>query len=243
LKNSYKDLVDSYKDKIAVLKFMDYQIRIKTLSDNGYNPTNDDSFKAYMLACGKYINYHEVREQVVWMKYDKARKGILEINSSPPLDFSVYDLNKKEIHFSKLISKTKPNIIISGSYSWPPFRVHGINQLNSWSTTYGDKINLIVIYISEAHADDEWPISNVIKINQTTDINKRIEVAKKYLSDSKFNIYVDNCSKNNYETLYAGWPERGYIILDNKIKLICRAKINDYVRWTEEIQGWLDKNL
>jgi len=97
-----KELADINNKYFSILRYIDREIRIKTLSDNGYNPSIDGSFKAYLIACGKYINDPEVREQVVWMKYDKARKGVLEVNSPPPLDFSVYDLNKKEIHFKKI---------------------------------------------------------------------------------------------------------------------------------------------
>jgi hypothetical protein len=48
---------------------------IKALIIYGFNPSVDDSLKAYHLATTEYINDPEVREQVVWMKYDKCKVG------------------------------------------------------------------------------------------------------------------------------------------------------------------------
>jgi len=99
------------------------------------------------------------------------------------------------------------------------------------------------VYISEAHADDEWPISNEIKISQTRTVQERIAVIEKHLKDRKFNVYVDNVTSNNFESVYAGWPERGFVIVNRKIDYISFGKVNDLVRWSEEIDLWLNQNL
>jgi len=96
-----------------------------------------------------------------------------------------------------------------------------------------------MIYISEAHADDEWPISNIIKIKQTKTVEDRITVVKKNMADSQLNIYVDDVTLKNFETTYCGWPERGYIIENNKIQHICYAQPDDMINWRGELQTWI----
>jgi len=115
--------------------------------------------------------------------------------------------------------------------------------LNKWKKTYGDKINLSVIYISEAHADDEWPISQGIQIKQTQTVKERIDVVKYYLKDRLFDVYVDDALKENFEYHYAGWPERAFIIVKGKIEYISYVKVNDLISWRKEIEEWLKANF
>jgi len=83
-----------------------------------YTPSEDDSLKAYHLACGKYIDDLEMKENVVWMKYDKMRKSSLTLGQSPIVDsINVYSLDNKVIHLKDLILDNKPNLIICGSFS------------------------------------------------------------------------------------------------------------------------------
>jgi hypothetical protein len=109
------------------------------------------------------------------------------------------------------------------------------------------KINLIVIYISEAHASDEWALSKKIKVNQHKTIQDRIKAANLLIDIKNVNyfdkIYVDSIEYPNYESIYSGWPERGYIFYKNKISHVCYGRIEDLVRWPEEIDEWLQKYL
>jgi len=107
----------------------------------------------------------------------------------------------------------------------------------------GEKVKIIPIYISEAHASDEWAASQECNINQHKTIEERIETVKyglkKYEVD--FPIYVDSFNEINFENTYKPWPERAYIFYKNKIVYIAEVKIEG-VFWHDEIEQWLRKN-
>ena len=210
----------------------------------GYSPSKDDSLKAYHLACGKHINDPEIKELVVWMKYDKMRKSTLTLNQEPIYNgIELYNLNNECFHLKELINENIPNLVICGSYSWPPFRSGGISTISKWISTLGDKVNIIPIYISEAHASNEWAASEDCSIKQHKNIEERIETVKigmkKYGID--FPIYVDSFNETNFENTYNPWPERAYIFYKNQINYIAEPKIEG-VFWHDEIEQWLRKN-
>jgi hypothetical protein len=84
----------------------------------GFDPDKDDSLKAYHLATGKYINDPEVKECVVWMKYDKARLGNNKPGDGVKLEgLYVYTKGLERVELKSLISDNKPNIVVAGSLS------------------------------------------------------------------------------------------------------------------------------
>ncbi len=87
----------------------------------------------------------------------------------------------------------------------------------------------MVIYISEAHAKDEWPISNRHNTNQHKNINERIDAASKINCAST--VYCDSFETNNFENTYCGWPERAYIIHEDQIKFISYHRVDGYDEW------------
>mmetsp|Transcript_50184 Transcript_50184/g.61567 ORF Transcript_50184/g.61567 Transcript_50184/m.61567 type:complete len:124 (-) Transcript_50184:64-435(-) len=87
-------------------------------------------------------------------------------------------------------------------------------------SNYNSTFNFITIYISEAHASDEWPLrtkkSLLIKQHKTN--LDRINVAKGFVNEYGFKLpmYVDTIS-NDFERTYSAWPLRAFVILKNKI--------------------------
>jgi hypothetical protein len=66
----------------------------------------------------EYINDLEVREKVVWMKYDKARLGNFKIGEEVTNeDIILHDLQGCSYAFKDLLSNDKPNLIVAGSIS------------------------------------------------------------------------------------------------------------------------------
>ena len=218
----------------------------------------DDALKAYELSCGEYINDPEIKEIVVWMKYDKTRLGNLKKGDDVITDgINLYGINDLSKHsFKDLLSTTKPNILVAGSLTWPPFRLFGVDTLNEIYNNYvvNDKVNLIVVYISEAHARDEWPLSNKFVIKQHKTLEDRRKAVEIYLSNFNVSykscIYLDEINITNdlkfpcIEKVYSCWPERGYIFSKNmKIEYIAMAQIEDLVRWAWDIPAWLKENV
>jgi hypothetical protein len=58
-------------------------------------------------------------------------------------------------------------------------------------------------------------------------------------------IFADSFDEGkNFETIYSGWPERGYVIdKDLNVQHISYGNVDDMVRWSEEIDHWLISNL
>ena len=58
-----------------------------------------------------------------------------------------------------------------------------------------------MVYISEAHARDEWPVGDPIIIDQPKTLSKRLEIANKFRDffdfPNDFNIVVDNPETND----------------------------------------------
>ena len=92
---------------------------------------------------------------------------------------------------------------------------------------YNDKgVNFLSIYISEAHANDEWPIrtKKELVINQHKTINDRINAALSMIKFTKWKLplYCD-CIDNGFRNEFKAWPLRifmlGYNKNDEKYKL------------------------
>jgi len=74
-------------------------------------------------------------------------------------------------------------------------------------------VNFLTIYISEAHAMDEWPYGNKICLNQPKTMEERLKIANQFVSDKKYSVpMVVDSMDNKFETKFAAWPERYYIL-------------------------------
>lgn len=77
-----------------------------------------------------------------------------------------------------------------------------------------------MIYISEAHAADIWPIglsAGVINYSHKK-IEDRIKCAEQFKKDNQFiiPIYCDSI-EDTFEKLYASWPFRFFVIENKKL--------------------------
>jgi hypothetical protein len=83
--------------------------------------------------------------------------------------------------------------------------------------------NIFLIYIDEAHAADQWNIGlSAGAINQKhKTIDDRIDCAKKFIKEFQIDlpVYCDNM-KNEFETLFAAWPTRYFVIKNNVLQMI-----------------------
>lgn len=83
-----------------------------------------------------------------------------------------------------------------------------------------ESYNIFIVYITEAHAIDVWPIGESAGeiVESHKNINDRIKAATNFTK--KFNvdipIYVDNMD-NTYEKEFSSWPVRYHVIKNKKI--------------------------
>lgn len=97
--------------------------------------------------------------------------------------------------------------------------VSSIHSISDEFTTYA--VDFLTVYILEAHAEDEWPISSAryspngqpVRFNQHKTLEERIEAARKFQQD--FDYRVQMCVdpiENPFEKAYAPWPIRFFIV-------------------------------
>ena len=96
-------------------------------------------------------------------------------------------------------------------------------MVSDYSETIYKNVNIVFIYISEAHATDVWPIglsAGVLNKKHRT-IEDRIRCAKNMIDEHNFKIpvYLDNM-KNGYRDSYSAWPFRIYGFKSGKIDYI-----------------------
>lgn len=100
---------------------IDREIQVRTLRENGYNPDTpgDESLEAYQVACGKHILDPEVRDSVVWMRYDKMRRGNLA-KGLPYRNCNLVDMYTGELKTLESFLPKQPDrplVLIGGSYT------------------------------------------------------------------------------------------------------------------------------
>jgi hypothetical protein len=82
-------------------------------------------------------------------------------------------------------------------------------------------VDFLAVYISEAHAQDVWPLGNKICIKQPKTMEERIQVAKRFIEEYNFQIpMLVDPMENEFDNTFAAWPERWWIVMNQKIEVI-----------------------
>ena len=109
-----------------------------------------------------------------------------------------------------------------------------------------------MMYVEEAHAQDEWPISSgrynqgrgPVHVKQPTTSMERVRVAQQFLKDynipvgNRLQVACDSPEKGNpFEQSYAPWPLRLYVIESGKMCYIAQPR--DCTYDVAELREWL----
>lgn len=103
---------------------------------------------------------------------------------------------------------------------------------------YSRSCNFICVYIAEAHAKDEWPISSSrgsatgspVHVAQHRTIDDRLEAARAFVRDynlTQFPMVVDPID-NPFDTVFAAWPLRFYVVRDGILEFKAQPKDATY---------------
>lgn len=97
----------------------------------------------------------------------------------------------------------------------------------------GDRVQFNGVYITEAHAVDEWPISSSranaqrgpVHIKQATSNSERCQAARNFVKDFDFQVpmLVDTID-NEFDRSYAPWPLRFYVFHGGKVEYIAEPR-------------------
>ena len=101
----------------------------------------------------------------------------------------------------------------------------------------------MTVYIKEAHPTDEWQMSSNEKDGvcypQPRTLADRVAIARDFVERSEYTIpmLVDSI-ENTADELYAGWPERFYIV-DEKGIIAYKGATGPFGFEPEEVEAWL----
>jgi type I thyroxine 5'-deiodinase len=99
------------------------------------------------------------------------------------------------------------------------------------------------VYIKEAHPEDEWQMDSNEKENvcypQPRTLAQRVAIANDFVKRFRYDvpIAIDDMT-NRANELYAGWPERFYIV-DESGKIAFKGKPGPFGFHPEEVEEWL----
>jgi hypothetical protein len=105
------------------------------------------------------------------------------------------------------------------------------------------RARFLTIYIKEAHPTDEWQMDSNeeegVCYPQPKTLAERVAVAREFVQRHDFEIplLVDPMS-NPADELYAGWPERLYVI-DERGIIAYKGATGPFGFEPEEVEAWL----
>lgn len=180
-------------------------------------PDDDATLQKYRSTNGLYLNDPEIRNSVVYMKYDRTNTGSLEVGMPCPnvtcLDLDTLE-HKNILDFAR---KDVPLVIVGGCYTCPPCR-STVDEGNIVYDKLKDLVDFVFVYILEAHADDEWKLGNQVRINQHKSIKDRVQAARKFQDENgiKIPMLVDTMD-NAFNKEFAAWPTRFYVVYNGEL--------------------------
>jgi len=102
----------------------------------------------------------------------------------------------------------------------------------------------VTVYIKEAHPTNEWQMSSNEKEGvcyaQPKSLADRVAIARDFVQRSEYAIpmLVDPI-ENPADELYAGWPERFYIV-DEKGIIAYKGATGPFGFEPDEVEDWLE---
>lgn len=101
---------------------------------------------------------------------------------------------------------------------------------------YNEVADFLSIYISEAHATNEWPLGRRVCISQHENIQERMEAAQSYRKGmgAVMPMVVDTMD-NSFNSQYNAWPERLYIVTNGVLDYVADLYIDQRIPWLYQV--------
>lgn len=101
-------------------------------------------------------------------------------------------------------------------------------------------VQWLLVYICEAHAEDEWPIgAPVVAVNQHKTVEDRVEACRDCVEALGVQIpTVLDSIENEFNETYASWPLRFYLIDNGILEYIAMPQGGAYDM--SELDRWLE---
>lgn len=103
------------------------------------------------------------------------------------------------------------------------------------------------MYVKEAHPLDEWQMDSNeeqgICYAQPKNFEERVAIANDFVKHSKYEIpLVVDPIDNRADELYAGWPERLYVI-DESGHIAYKGATGPFGYEPDEVERWLEQHF
>jgi len=117
--------------------------------------------------------------------------------------------------------------------------------LSTLAREFGHRVTFAFVYITEAHAADEWPVGHCVAINQPKTSADRLAIAQRQLKvlgvGEEFIRLVDLAEENNFHETFACWPFRWYTVGPENRRLTTIAQprrsgydVREFISWVVE---------
>jgi len=118
-----------------------------------------------------------------------------------------------------------------------------VGDLNKLYADFALVADFLTVYISEAHSQDEWPMGDLVLIDQPKSDAVRCEVARQFVYDSGFMIpMVVDSIENQFDDSFGAWPVRFFIVQNGRV--VFKAQPNEEFGYDlGEVRAWLDNRF
>lgn len=214
LSEEYQSMYDDVNLRIS--EVIEDTIQKRVLREFNFKD-DEETLHRYRTTNGLFLNDPEIRDAVVYMKYDRSNVGALR-EGDPCPDITAIDLETGER--KRLLSYARPDrplVILGGCYTCPPCRAT-IDEGNIVYKKLKDIVDFVFVYILEAHAEDEWRLGSTVCIKQHKILEDRMEAARRFRDENAINIpiLVDTMD-NVFNKEFAAWPTRFYVVFNGEM--------------------------
>lgn len=130
---------------------------------------------------------------------------------------------------------SKPAVVIFGSYTCPQFR-SAAAALDSLYDRYRDKVRFVMVYVHEAHTDENWQSTVNAREGIQLAAEKTLEEKGRHASlcirklQLEFPVVVDGMERK-VESAYGAWPSAVYLVgRDGRILWRSRLGAQDFAQ-------------
>ena len=112
-------------------------------------------------------------------------------------------------------------------------------RIEELSVKYKEVANFVIVYVKEAHPEDEWQMANNedtgVVYTQPTTIDERRELARAFVDqmDVETETLLDDI-ENTAMACYAAWPERFYVS-DTSGRIVYKGGIGPFYFDPDEV--------
>jgi hypothetical protein len=104
-----------------------------------------------------------------------------------------------------------------------------LHALQSSGSNVMQKAAFVLVYLSEAHASDTWPLGAEVSVctqsrvlQDRQDYLKLLQQAVDFDLESLFQVIVVDDMKDTFLDTYSAWPLRYYVVSNNVMKLVAQ---------------------